>query len=232
MSVVIGIETENFVIIASDSQATTSSGKVTSAGKLISAREDLTVGLVGTLHWQRWVIESLSTSAPDDSTLTGRFVATPVGLDPERANEFRWLLENLPDDGGEDESCFALLASPRGLYLVDGAGVVPLMRSNYEGRVKEPVAISAIGSGADFALGAALTHITLFGQFNTSVDDLEVLENVVTNALSITYRFDPSCSGACRFRIFRKDQAKTAPPPSVFSRLSLDEDEDGGEDEN
>ena len=232
MSVVIGIETENFVIIASDSQATTSSGKVMSAGKLISAREDLTVGLVGTLHWQRWVIDCLSTSAPDEEAMTDIYLATPVGLDPKRANEFRWLLENIPESTGDDESCFAILASPRGLYLVDGAGVVPLMRSTYEGRVSEPIAVSAVGSGADFALGAALTHMTLFSQLGTSVDNAEVLENVVTNALATTYRFDPSCSGVCRLRIFRKDEADAAPAPVRLRVLNREENEDEDEDED
>ena len=239
MSVVIGIQTDHFVVIASDSQATTSSGRVMSAGKLINAHSDLTVGLVGTLHWQKWVINQLSAAAPDPEEITDANVATPVGLDPERALEFRWLLDNIPESEGEDESCFALLASPRGIYLIDGAGVVPLVPSNYDGRLSKAVVISAVGSGADFALGAILTHLAVFDQLGRDIDDFAILENVIVNALATTYRFDPSCSGPPRIRSFdRRAPQKTlvrTPTHNTASNGPRDDDDAddfGPEDEN
>lgn len=228
MSVVIGIQTDRFVVIASDSQATTSSGKVMSAGKLINARPDLTAGLVGTLHWQKWVINHLATSAPDPDETTDVFLATPVGLEPDRALEFRWLLDNIPESEGEDESCFALLASPRGLYLIDGAGVVPLMASDYDRRLSKPAVVTAIGSGADFALGAVLTHLTIFDQLGRDFDDIAIIENVINNALATVYRFDPSCSGQPRIRVFDREGAHTSRthrPVRVLDDTDEDEDE-------
>lgn len=227
MSVVIGIQTDRYVIIASDSQATTSSGKVMSAGKLINAREDLTVGLVGTLHWQKWVINHLATDAPSPDDVTDSLLATPVGLSPERTAEFRWLLDNVPETDGEDDNCLAMLASPRGLYLIDGAGVVPLMASTYEGRLTEPAVIAAIGSGADFALGAVLTNLALYVQFDHTYDDAKILENVILNALATVYRFDPSCSGQARMRIFERSEAvrPTARRPARTPVFATDDDD-------
>ena len=230
MSVIIGIETPNYVIIGSDSQSTTMNGAVASSAKLISATERTVVGLVGTLHWQKWVVDALSTSSPDPEELADRFLACPLGLTPERALEWRWLLANMPEDGVE-EGCGAMIATPLGLYLVDGAGVVPLVETDHERRLAVPVAMHALGSGGDFALGAALTHLAILSQLKNEYDDEEVLRSIVVNAVDTARRLDPGCSGAVRLRIYRKSAYLPTEVPNVLRGRDDEDDEDDEDDD-
>lgn len=142
--------------------------------------------------------------------------------------EWRWLLANMPEDGVE-EGCGAMVATPLGLYLVDGAGVVPLVETDHERRLSVPVAMHALGSGGDFALGAALTHLSILSQLKNDYDDEDVLRSVVVNAVDAARRLDPGCSGATRLRIYSKSFHLAAEAPNVLRRRE-DEDEDVDDD--
>jgi hypothetical protein len=237
MSVVLGIETPKFVLIASDSQATTANGILMSSGKLIAVGPHAVVGLVGTLHWQKWAMNDLSESQPEYGA--DEDAPRPIGLSAHRSADFRWLLDNMPEDVGGDEHCAAMAATAHGVYLIDGAGVVPVMPHDYDGRIKTPVAMAAIGSGADFVLGSVLAHLAILSQVETDYDDPTFLVNAVSNALSTAYRFDPSCSGPINFRLFTKspDLAVGSDPFSddgaddTFSDEEDEEDDDTDEED-